>query len=166
LVRLYPRDWRARYGEEFEALLLENGRGFRVILNVLGSALHERVVPPLALFVKRMWGLSPLEVGMIPYPNSVVLLGRKPSAFLPMGMSLAALAVVLMAAATSPGAVRDSDEGAAAHLWQLLMAGQLPVLIFFVIRWMPRVPRLALTVLALQVLAALAAMAPVYLLRL
>jgi hypothetical protein len=46
------------------------------------------------------------------------------------------------------------------------MAGQLPVLIFFAIRWLPRAPRQTLYVLALQAGAALAAMAPVYLLNL
>ena len=30
------------------------------------------------------------------------------------------------------------DEGTIAHLWQLLMAGQLPVLAFFAIKWLPR----------------------------
>jgi hypothetical protein len=164
LVRLYPRDWRVRYGAEFEALLRESRSGLRTVMDVLGSALHERVVPPLRLFVKCMWGLPHLEVGMSPYPDSVLLLGRKPSAFLPVAMSAAALAVVLVAVAT--GTARGSDEGAAAHLWQLLMAAQIPVLAYFLIRWLPRVPRLALSVLGLQLIAAMAAVAPVYLLGL
>jgi hypothetical protein len=62
--------------------------------------------------------------------------------------------------------VRDSDEGAIAHTWQLLMAGQLPLLAYFVFRWLPRAPRQTLYVLALQIGAALAAMAPVYFLGL
>src|ERR1035438_679275 len=64
------------------------------------------------------------------------------------------------------GLERQQDEGAIAHLWQLLMAGQLPVLIFFAIKWLPRAPRQTLYVLALQVGAAVAAIAPVYLLNL
>jgi hypothetical protein len=52
---------------------------------------------------------------------------RKPSAFLPVAMSLAALGVVLFHVAIF-GAARETDEGAAAHLWQVLMAGQLPLL--------------------------------------
>ena len=61
---------------------------------------------------------------------------------------------------------READEGAIAHIWQLLMAGQLPLLAYFVIKWLPRVPRQTLYVLALQIGAALAAMVPVYFLGL
>lgn len=51
LVRLYPRDWRERYGEEFEALLQDSSGGLRALVNVLWSALRERVVPSIALLV-------------------------------------------------------------------------------------------------------------------
>jgi hypothetical protein len=96
-----------------------------------------------------------------PYPASVLILSRKPSAFVPLLMSAAALALVLVSIAT--GSVdRQRDEGAIAHIWQLLMAGQLPLLAYFVFKWLPRVPRQALPVLVLQLGAALAAMTPVY----
>ncbi len=62
--------------------------------------------------------------------------------------------------------VRQADEGAVAHLWQLLMVGQVPVLLFFAIKWTPRAQRAALSVLALQIGAALASIAPVYFLHL
>ena len=48
---------------------------------------------------------------------------KQPSALLPIAMSVAALAVVLGHIAIF-GVVRETDEGTAAHLWQLLMAGQ------------------------------------------
>ena len=89
----------------------------------------------------------------------------RPSAFLPVAMSALALAVVLVAV-TFFDATRQTDEGAAAHLWQLLIAGQLPIIAFFAIRWLPRSARSALPVLAIQALALFAAMAPVYLLHL
>ena len=89
---------------------------------------------------------------------------KRPSAFVPFAMSLAALAIVLVHLALS-GAARQADEGTAAHLWQLLMAAQIPIVAFFAIRWLPQSPRSALPVLALQVVAALAALAPVYLLN-
>jgi hypothetical protein len=155
LVRLYPRDWRERYGEEFDALLQDDSGGFRAVVNVLRSALSERVVPA-----------ATFGVVMHQYPNSVLSLSKKPSAFVPMVMSLTALAVLLGSIAASSGVVRETDEGAIAHIWQLLMAGQLPILAYFVIRWLPRVPRQTLYVLALQIGAALAAMAPVYFLGL
>ena len=90
---------------------------------------------------------------------------KKPSAFLPVAMSLAALAVVLIHVAVF-GTAREADEGAAAHLWQLLMAAQLPLLAFFAIKWLPRSPRQALLVMALQAGAIVAALAPVFLLNL
>jgi hypothetical protein len=78
-----------------------------------------------------------------------------------------ALALLLGSIVARSGVVvRDGDEGAIAHIWQLLMAGQLPLLANFVIRWLPRVPRQTLFVLALQICAALAALAPVYFLAL
>ena len=90
---------------------------------------------------------------------------KKPSALIPVAMSLAALCVVLVHVALY-GAAREADEGAAAHLWQILMAAQMPVIAFFAIKWLPRTPRQALLVLALQACAALAALAPVYFLNL
>ena len=86
---------------------------------------------------------------------------KRPSAFLPVAMSTAALAIVLGYAAMF-GVARQADEGAAAHLWQLLMAAQLPVVLFFAVRWLPAAPRQALVVLAVQIAAALAAMFPVW----
>ena len=90
---------------------------------------------------------------------------KHPSAFIPVAMSLVALAIVLGHVAMF-GAAREADEGTAAHLWQLLMAGQVPIVAFFVLRWLPRMPKQALQVLALQIVAALAALAPVYFLNL
>ena len=86
---------------------------------------------------------------------------RQPSAFIPIGMSIAALVTVLYHVARF-GIAREIDEGAAAHIWQLLMAGQIPVVAFYAIKWLPRTPGMALRVLAVQVGAALAALAPVY----
>jgi hypothetical protein len=90
---------------------------------------------------------------------------REPSAVLPVAMSLVALAIVLGHVALF-GAAREADEGTAAHLWQLLMAAQLPIIAWFAARWLPRAPGQALLVLALQLVAALAALAPVFLLGL
>ena len=86
---------------------------------------------------------------------------RRPSAFLPMAMSLTALTIVLIHIAVF-GHAREADEGTTAHLWQILMAGQMPVLAFFAIKWLPRAPRQTLYVLALQAGAVLASLAPVY----
>lgn len=90
-----------------------------------------------------------------------IALLRRPSALIPLALSLAALAIVISYASMF-GTARQADEGTAAHLWQLLMAGQVPVVAFFAIKWLPAAPRQALVVLALQVGAALAAMFPVW----
>jgi uncharacterized membrane protein HdeD (DUF308 family) len=104
--------------------------------------------------------------------NSFGAIIKRPSAFLPLAMSLTALTMLLGVMARywvvhgTYVIVREPDEGAVAHLWQLLMAGQIPVLAFFAIKWLPRAPRQTLYVLALQAGAALAAMAPVFFLNL
>jgi hypothetical protein len=78
-------------------------------------------------------------------------------------MSIAALGAVLYHIARF-GTAPQADEGTAAHIWQLLMAGQLPVVAFYAIKWLPLAPGTAWKVLALQFGAALGALAPVYLL--
>jgi hypothetical protein len=89
---------------------------------------------------------------------------KRPTALIPLAMSIAALSLVLGHIAIF-GVARQADEGAAAHLWQLLMAGQIPVIAVFAVRWLPRTPGPALLVLGLQAVAVLAAAAPVFLLN-
>jgi hypothetical protein len=90
---------------------------------------------------------------------------KKPNAYLPFLMSAAALLLVRGYLAIF-GNVNHEDEGVAAHLFQLLMAGQLPIMAFFVIRWLPKSPKQALIVLALQIFAAFIPFALVYFLEL
>lgn len=90
---------------------------------------------------------------------------KRTSAWLPVALSLAALATVIGHVAMF-GAAREADEGAAAHIFQLLMAAQLPIIAFFAAKWLPRAPGQAVRILALQGVAALAALAPVYFLNL
>jgi hypothetical protein len=89
---------------------------------------------------------------------------RRPSALIPLAMSAAALMLVLGHLAIY-GPARQADEGAAAHLWQLLMAGQIPIIAFFAIKWLPRTPGQALVILILQAVAGLVAAAPVFVLN-
>lgn len=88
---------------------------------------------------------------------------KHPSAFLPLAMSLGALTIMLVHLALN-GRAPQADEGAAAHIWQLLLAAQLPIVLYFAIKWLPRSARPALLILGLQAAAGLAAMAPVFLL--
>jgi hypothetical protein len=95
---------------------------------------------------------------------------RRPSAYLPVAMSLAALTMVLGAVAVDLARgghiVRDPDEGAIAHLFQFLMTVQWPITLFFAVKWVRRAPRQAVGVLALQAGAWLASCAPIYFLHL
>jgi hypothetical protein len=93
-------------------------------------------------------------------PNTL----KHPSAFVPITMSLLALAVIVIHIARF-GPAPQPDEGTSAHLWQLLMGLQIPIIGIFAIRWLPQSPRPSLIVLALQAAAGIAALAPVYLLH-
>lgn len=86
---------------------------------------------------------------------------KKPSAYLPVAMSITVLAMLCYVFIRF-GVVHEADEGTAAHIFQILMAGQVPIVAFFAVRWLPRFPRQALEVLALQACAGLAALAPVF----
>jgi hypothetical protein len=155
LVRLYPRHWRDRYGPELQDLLESESGGVRILFDVARAAASQRIIS-----LQRIG-----EGHMQAYPASVVTMVRRPSAFLPILMSLCALALVLVAVAVN-GVQREPDEGAAAHIWQLLMAGQLPILAFFAFKWLARDRKAGLAILALQLIGFAAASLPVWLLGL
>ena len=91
----------------------------------------------------------------------MVSLLKRPSALIPLAMSTTAVAVIVFYVVLF-GTAGQEDEGTAAHLWQLLMAGQRPVIAFFAIKWLPIEPARALGVLALQMMAGLCAAFPVW----
>lgn len=84
----------------------------------------------------------------------------RPTAFVPLVLSVAALLLVVGHAAFF-GIQPAADEGTPAHIFQLLMAAQLPLVAFFAMRWLPEHPRAALEVLVLQGAAACAAITSV-----
>ena len=86
---------------------------------------------------------------------------KRPSAFMPIVMSIVATAVVGVHI-IAHGATPQVDEGAAAHLWQILMLAQVPIIAFFAGKWVPLLGRPALSVLAMQIAGALMALAPIY----
>ena len=157
LTRLYPRHWRERYGAEFEHFLQSGRSDLPTLADVVVSAIRERVIPTRR---NQMNENEPVIAG----PSFTTMM-KHPSAFLPVAMSLTALTVLLVHIAIF-GVAREADEGPTAHIWQLLMAGQLPVLAFFAIKWLPKAPRQTLPVMALQAGAALASLAPVFFLGL
>jgi hypothetical protein len=101
---------------------------------------------------------------MIPGGTIVELfLGKKASALIPVVMSLIALmlvAVQVLIRGLSP----EPDEGAGAHLYQLLVVGQIPVIAFFGIRWLRHAPLQGLHIVVAQGFALAAALVPVHML--
>ena len=154
LTRLYPPAWRARYGDEMDELLSER-TGWREVADVAKAALLERIFHTV----------RPGAYAMRTLPGNVAVLVRKPSALVPIVMSLGALAVIVVAIAIT-GLRHEADEGAAAHGWQILMAGQLPFIAWFALHWLKRDASAALAVLCLQLIAFAAALLPVWLLGL
>lgn len=88
-------------------------------------------------------------------------LGKKLSAWSPVIMSIGAVVLVGVQIAMH-GTQPTRDEGALAHLWQLLVLGQVPIIGFFVFRWFRANPRQGATVLVAQLLAAASALVPVH----
>lgn len=81
---------------------------------------------------------------------------RHPSAWIPLVMSGAALALlfghVALHGVTGPdGIATQQDEGTPARIFQLLMVAQLPFIGYFAATQLPREPRRGTAILALQV---------------
>jgi hypothetical protein len=104
--------------------------------------------------------------------------GRSPfrsrSGWIPLILAGAAIALLVTWLATGPhepyvvveNGVAREDENAVARTWQLLMLLQLPAILFFAAKWLPRDPRRTAMMLGLQGLAFIAAALPVALLEL
>jgi hypothetical protein len=79
---------------------------------------------------------------------------KQPSTWIPLAMSLAALAMILVFAAINGFASSgNGDEGAPARIFQLIMLVQLPIAGYFAVKWLPKQPKQSFMVLALQVIA-------------
>jgi len=77
---------------------------------------------------------------------------KQPSAWIPLVMSLAALTFLLVYVAIF-GIVHHADEGTPAHIFQLIMVAQMPIVVYFAIKWLPKKPKQSLLVLAAQAVA-------------
>jgi len=86
---------------------------------------------------------------------------KKPSALIPLTMALIALGIVLGHFALY-GNLHETDEGAAAHIFQILIAAQVPFILFFAIKWLPRSPKESIKILILQSIIITAAFTAVF----
>jgi hypothetical protein len=88
------------------------------------------------------------------------------SGWVPVAMSAAAISVLILALTTGWGKGPHGDEGAAAHLWQLFVGLQVPLIAVFLATSNWRRPLGVMSLLGLQVLGLVLAMAPVAMLHL
>lgn len=101
------------------------------------------------------------------FKMNLKFLFKTPSAWIPVLMSAAALTLTLSylifvwIPETPP-----EDEGTAAHLFQLLMGGQIPIIAFFASKYLPEKPKQTIVILIIQFLAGVIAAAPVFMLGL
>lgn len=139
LLRLYPRAWRDRYGEELSDLIATETLNGRLVLDVALGAAREHVFT----------ALSKGEEIMAICRGSAGILVRTPSAYLPLAMSVLAL-MLAFGSILLFGAARQADEGAAAHLFQLLVIGQVPLVAWSLFHHIKGDKALALAIFGLQ----------------
>ncbi len=94
--------------------------------------------------------------------NSII---KKPSAWIPIVLSLAMLAYMVFYLANY-GIVYHKDEGTPAHLFQIWLVLEIFMMAFFAIKWLARNPKQTLMILALQIIAALLPMSIVFFFKL
>lgn len=78
---------------------------------------------------------------------------RKPSAWLSVALSLAAIGLIVVHV-VFVGVAPQADEGAEARIFQVLMLLDALVIGAFAVRWLPVAPKAAFAVFALQLLTA------------
>jgi len=84
---------------------------------------------------------------------TVATLLRKPSGWLPLALSLAAIGLIVEHVAFI-GVAPQADEVAEARIFQVLMLLDALVIGAFAVRWLPVAPKAASAVFALQLLIA------------
>jgi len=94
--------------------------------------------------------------------NSII---KKPSAWIPIVIPLTFFAYLIIYI-TIFGIAREQDEGIGAHLFQLWLVLEPLMVGFFAVKWLPRAPKQALFILALQIVAALLPISVVFSLKL
>jgi hypothetical protein len=86
-ANLYPRAWRERYGEEFQALLEDVNPGWRELADVMGGALKMQITH----------GITPLKT-----IAALAVAGMIAEAGLALGLLLGALAPLLRRRISAP----------------------------------------------------------------
>ena len=90
---------------------------------------------------------------------------KKPSAWVPIAIPLIFFAYLVVYISLF-GIVRNTDEGTAAHLFQLWLVLEPFMIGFFAIKWLPQARKQALFILLLQIVAVLLPISVVFYFRL
>ncbi|MBI3627134.1 MAG: hypothetical protein HY220_00055 [Candidatus Sungbacteria bacterium] len=95
--------------------------------------------------------------------NSII---KQPSAWVPVALSFAVFAAMLIYIGIAGIPVRETDEGTGAHLFQIWLVLEVLMVAFFALKWLPKMPKSALLVLMLQIAALSLPMSIVFSLKL
>jgi hypothetical protein len=87
---------------------------------------------------------------------------KQPSAWIPIVLSLITLATMLTYLVVSAPPIHQTDEGTAAHLFQIWLVLEVVLIGFFTIKWLPRNPKDTLFILAIQIVTIILACYPVF----
>ena len=87
---------------------------------------------------------------------------KHPSAWIPIVLSLAVFMTMLISIAIAGAPHREIDEGTGAHLFQIWLVLEAIMILIFAINNLPEKPKEAFLILAIQIIAALAACAPIF----
>ena len=92
----------------------------------------------------------------------MISLLKRPGALIPLILSAFMLGVfgLYLAGVIPPDPT--GDEGTAAHLFQIWLVLEVVLIPLFAIRWLPREPKVAAVILALQILAVFVVCSPVF----
>ncbi len=117
--------------------------------------------------MSRPIGATPVYPGYTFGPFFAILkympqLLKTPSAWVPIALSLIALGTMLVFIAINGTPTRQPDEETGAHLFQIWFGLEFLMIVFFAFTWLPKRPKWALSVLMVQIVAVLAACAPVF----
>lgn len=84
----------------------------------------------------------------------MVKLLKTPSAWLPLAMSVTAILLIIIYVGIN-GVRVNQDERTAARIFQMLLIGQVPIVIYFASKWLPKSSKEATEIILLQATVAL-----------
>lgn len=96
----------------------------------------------------------------------MLFLIKKTSTWLPLAMSLTAITMTISYVTLFGVDHTPHDEGAPAHIFQLLMVAQVFIIAYFALTWLPKKPKQGVPILLLHLLAIFSAFLLIFFLEL